>query len=149
MKALTGVLLHVRARDSDPSLGPVDLDVEVPLDAQRQVVLRDLIVLRHVGIEVVLAVEQGMRRDPAIERQADQHQVLDRAPVRHRQGSRLTETYRACLRIRLCAERGGAVAEHLRARGELDVNLEPYDGLVRAHVVTHNGGADTGPRACS
>src|SRR5439155_24909457 len=103
VEALARVLLHVRARDPDPSLDPVYVDVEVPIDAKGHVVLRYLIVLRHVRIEVVLAVEKGMRRDPAVERKADQHQVVDRALIRHGQGSRLAETYRARLRIGLRA----------------------------------------------
>ena len=54
MDGLAGVLFHVRALDADAEA----VDLERPVDADRLVVLTDLIVLRHVRIEVVLAVEQ-------------------------------------------------------------------------------------------
>ena len=57
VQALPGVLLHVDPGDPDPADHPFDVDIEVPVDAQRDVVLRDLVVLRQVRIEVVLAVE--------------------------------------------------------------------------------------------
>ncbi len=63
VRGLARVLLHVDARDADrPSLA-VDLDLEPPADAHGKVVLADLVVLRHVGIEVVLPVEQRAGRD--------------------------------------------------------------------------------------
>src|SRR5262249_15956667 len=64
VRRLAGVLLHVYPRDADPPRGAVaELDVQMAADADRQVVLADLIVLRHVRIEVVLPVEQRVRRD--------------------------------------------------------------------------------------
>src|SRR6266536_4172504 len=65
VRGLPRVLLHVDAGDADaPRLAVGELDVQVPADADRQVVLRDLEVLRHVRIEVVLPVEQRVGRDP-------------------------------------------------------------------------------------
>ena len=63
---LAGVLLHVHARDADPRRRAVDLDLEMAADADGKVVLADLEVLRHVRVEVVLPVEQGVGRDRAL-----------------------------------------------------------------------------------
>ncbi len=120
---------------------PVDLDVEVTGDADRQVVLADLEVLRHVRVEVVLPVEQRVRCDLAVEREADPHDVLDRLLVRNRERSRVAEAHGAHVRVRRRAERVAAAAEHLRGGGELDVALQPDDGLER---LGHDAAKPTG-----
>jgi hypothetical protein len=58
------------ARDAHGRLS-VPVDAQVPPHAQGEVVLGDLIVLRHVGIEVVLAVEECSLGDVAAQREAD------------------------------------------------------------------------------
>ena len=133
VRRLAGVLLHVDARDADPPRLAVDVDVQVAADADRQVVLADLEVLRHVGIEVVLPVEQRVRRDRAVERQPDLDDRRDRLGVRHRQRARMPQADRTDVGVGLVAERVAAAAEHLRARGELDVTLQPDDGLQLGH----------------
>ena len=60
---LRRVLLEVDAMDADVA--------EPAAGAERDVVLADLVRLRIVGIEVVLAVEDRPRRDLAAEREAD------------------------------------------------------------------------------
>jgi hypothetical protein len=82
---LAGVLFHVHAFDVDPVAGAVDLDVEKAVETDRLVVLRGLEVLRHVGVEVVLAGEPAPLRDRTVERQADADHRLDRLTVQHRQ----------------------------------------------------------------
>ena len=56
VQRLARVGLEVRARDADPRA----VDIEPAVDRDRHVVLRDLVVLRHVGIEVVLAGEDRL-----------------------------------------------------------------------------------------
>ena len=97
---------------------------------QRDVVLADLVALRQVGVEVVLAVEDRARRDLALERRGDHQRVADRLLVGHRQRPGMAEADRAGVDVRLVAERQRAAAEHLRPRRELDVDLEPDHGLV-------------------
>ena len=53
VQRLAGVLFEVRARDADA----LAVHLELPVDRDREVVLRRLVVLRHVRIEVVLARE--------------------------------------------------------------------------------------------
>ena len=62
---LRRVLLEVDAVDADVA--------EPAAAAKRHVVLGDLVALRQIGIEVVLAVEQRARRDLAAEREPDHH----------------------------------------------------------------------------
>ena len=83
---LARVLLHVRPGDADPvDAAVVQLDVQMAADADGQVVLRDLVALGQVGIEVVLAVEDGVVGDAAVQRQRDARGVLDRPLVGDRQ----------------------------------------------------------------
>ena len=60
------------------------LDVEIPVGAQRFVVLRNLEVLRHVGVEVILAREPAPRRDRAVQRETDPGARFDRDRVHDR-----------------------------------------------------------------
>ena len=131
---LAGVLFHVDARDADAAGGAVgQIDVEVTAHADRQVVLADLVVLRHVRIEVVLAVEQRVRGDLAADSQADQDDAADRLAVGHRQRTGMAQADRAHVRVGRRAELGSAAAEHLRLGIELDVALEPDDSFDLGH----------------
>ena len=102
--------------------------VEEAVDVQRLVVLADLVRLRHVGVEVVLAVEHA-RLDRAVERQADAHRQLDGLPVEHRQRAGQAERHRVDVGVRLVAEAVRAGREQLRRRRQLDVHLEADDEL--------------------
>jgi hypothetical protein len=119
---LGGVLLEVHAVDAHVA--------QVPAPAQGLVVLGDLVALGQVGIEVVLAVEDRPRGEVAAERQTDHQAVVDRLGVGDRQRPREAEADRAGARVRRLAEAQRAAAEHLRPGGELDVDLQPDDGLV-------------------
>ena len=119
---LRRVLLEVDAVDANVA--------QPPARGQRDVVLADLVALRVVGIEVVLAVEDRPRGDLALERQGDLQRVADRLLVDHRQRARVRQADRAGVDVRLVAERERAAAEHLRPRRELDVDLQADHGLV-------------------
>src|SRR5690606_5672210 len=99
------------------------------LGCQRLVELRDLVALGQVGIEVVLARENAGLVHLATERQRRARGQGDGPLVGHRQRARKPEADRADVRVRRGAEAGGAAAEHLGAGEELDVHLEPDDGL--------------------
>ena len=114
---LRGVLLEVHAVDPDVA--------EPPSGRQREVELADLVGLRVVGIEVVLAVKDRARGDLAAERQRDLDREADRLLVGRGQGAGVGETDRAGVDVRVVAERELAAAEHLRAGRELHVDLEP------------------------
>ena len=69
---LSGVFFHVDAFDLHTEFPRTiicgDHDVQVAIDAQGLVVLAHLIVLRHIGIEVVLPRKPAPRRDRAVQR---------------------------------------------------------------------------------
>ena len=106
-----------------------------PPSASGRSVLRDLIALRQVGIEVVLAREDRGGLDAAAECQRGGDGVVDGLAVEDRQRAGLTRAHGAHLRIGRGAERRAAAAEDLGLRAQLRVNLEPDDGLVR-HGIT-------------
>ena len=81
MQQAAGVLLDVDAADADALLPRAGLDVDVTVDVQRQVVLRDLVALGQVGVHVVLAVEFRGLGHLAVEREPDGDAELDGATV--------------------------------------------------------------------
>src|SRR6266536_3092669 len=81
VQRLAGVLFEMDPGDPEAPHLALHRHVQVPADAQRLVVLADLIVLRHVRIEVVLAVELRPLGDAAVQREPDPGRVLDRGAV--------------------------------------------------------------------
>jgi hypothetical protein len=133
---LAGVLLHVRALDVDPEDAAVlEGDVEVAVERDRLVVLGDLIILRLIGVEVVLPREPAPGCDLAVQRQSDPDGGLDGRGVERGQGTGQAQAYRTGLGVRLGAEGGGAPAEHLGGRRQLDVNLETEHWVEPSHDV--------------
>jgi hypothetical protein len=59
MGAFADVLLQMRAGDADAGEAALELEIEPAVARGGLVVLGDLVILGHVGIEVVLAVELG------------------------------------------------------------------------------------------
>src|SRR5690606_30243922 len=68
VEVLARVLLQVGADDADLLLALGCVDDEVAVFTERQLVLRDLIALGQVGIEVVLAREDAVLADGAVQR---------------------------------------------------------------------------------
>ena len=130
MDVLRGVLLEVEARDADPDLAFRSRDVEVASEADRLVVLGDLIPLRKVGVEVVLPGEDRPLGDVAIERKPCHHPELNGLLVGNRKGARVPEAYRAGVAVRGLAVRHPAPTEHLCRGRQVDVKLEPYYRLI-------------------
>ncbi len=95
--------------------------------SQRLVELRNLVPLRQIGIEVVLAGKNRPLPHLAVQRQRGQRGKLHRPPIQHRQRPRQPQAHRADVRIRRRPEPVHAPAERLRLRQQLDVDLEPDD----------------------
>ena len=99
--------------------------------AQRQRVLADLVALRQVRVEVVLALEaHRLGLDVAVERDPGADHELHGAAVDDRQGAGHPQADGADARIRLVRFRAGrcrAAAEHLRLGAQLGVHLDADD----------------------
>src|SRR5699024_6833710 len=134
---LTGVLLHVGPFDLDPNnLTVIEFHVEVTVERDRLVVLRRLEILRHIRVEVVLAREPAPLGDLTVECQTDTDRRLHPLAIDHRQRPGHNQTPRTDGRVRLATDPVRTTTEHFRARGQLDVYLEPEHGIeVGKHLV--------------
>ncbi len=81
VRRLAGIFFEVGPLDADPLVA----HLQPPVAADRLVVLRDLVVLRHVGIEVVLPVEDRLAGHVAVERLPHPQGELHGPLVEHRQ----------------------------------------------------------------
>ena len=130
-----------------------DDDVDVPALRDGLVELGDLVALRQVGVEVLLAVELGPAADAGVETEAELHRLAD-----HRLGedgvrARVAHAGGAAVRVGLVAVHRGAPAERLGPAVELDVGLDADHRLelhlgVRARLGRVGGGFLLGLRAC-
>src|SRR5579875_181142 len=120
--------------EEDP-LDPHPLQLAPP--AQRQVVLGDLVALRQVGIEVVLAVEDRPLRQLAAKGGPDHQRVPQRLLVDHRQGAGQPQADGADVGVRGIAEGDPTAAEELGPGGELDVDLQADHRLQLPASYTH------------
>ena len=129
-----GVFFQVDAGDANASRCAVHLDVKVAVNAERQVVLGDLVPLHQVGVGVVLAVELGELGDLAVEGQAGADGVVHGLAVDDGQDAGHAQADGADVGVgpgvRVV---GGAAAEHFALRAELDVGFEANDGAVGGH----------------
>ena len=139
MQGLPGVLLHVGALDRHRVLRAFDVQSDLALIGNGLVVLADLVVLRHVRVEIVLAGEPAPACDGTAQRQADPDGRLNCLAIDHRQRTGQTQAHRAGMGIRFGAELRGAAAPHLRFGVELDMHLEAQHHVEARHdlVVVH------------
>ena len=145
---LAGVLLHVRALDRHREQATVrQLDLDRARERDGLVALRDLVVLREVGVEVVLAGEAARGRDRAAEREAQADRVAHRLAVDDGQRTRQAEVDGRDVRVGLAAEVVRRVREHLGLGAELDVHLEAEHRLEEFEraVVVHQFRHQTAP----
>ncbi len=131
VQGLAGILFEVRPGDPDAPRLAGHLILDAPAGGDGPFVLRDLVALREVRIEVVLAREDRHRVDLAIEGVRDPDGELHDPSVQHRQRARQAEAHGADIGIRWRPEPGAAAAEDLRLGQQLRVNLETDHGLER------------------
>src|SRR5437867_11248245 len=124
MERLAGVLLDVDPDQRERAGGLAQPHRKPAALAQRPIVLRDLVVLGHVGIEIVLARKHARLADRAAEHEPELEGGVDRRAVHDRERPRQPQAHRAHVRVRGRAKLGRTLAEHLAAGGELDVALE-------------------------
>ena len=125
---LAGVVFDVGALDRHTEDGAVlKLHVEVAVAVGRLVILRDLVIARHVRVEVVLTGELAPFGDFAVQGETQLDRVIDGGLVDHRQGARQAEAHRGELGVRLAAEVDFGRAEQLRGGGQLHVGFQTDD----------------------
>ena len=121
------ILFEMDVVDADELLGSVCArDLNAATDAQGIAVLRYLIVLRHVRVEIVLAVERRMAIDLAAEHESAHDCKLDRFLVHDGKSARIAQTHRTHIGVRLATGLQQAAAEHLRVRLQLNMSLKTY-----------------------
>src|SRR5215204_2438878 len=128
-----GVLFDVHPCNPGLSRLPCGNELEPPIDCQREIELRNLVSLRQVRVEVVLAVELAERRNRAVERNPRQDRRLDSRFIKCWQCAGETAADHTDERVRGCvgiSSRTAAV--HLGFREQLGVDFESDDRLVTA-----------------
>jgi hypothetical protein len=134
VQRFAGVLFEVRAHDADgPRGAALEHDVDFAAMHDRQFVLADLIALRQVGIEVILAREHRAPCDLAARRKPELDGHRDSCSVQHGQHAGVAEIDEARLAVRCCAVGRRRAGKDLRSRRELRVDLEAdHDFVVHA-----------------
>ena len=126
---LARILLDMDALDAD-RLGRgigvllVEADLDRALAHQRVIELADLITLRQIGIEIVLAVEPRPAVDLRADRHAGAHRLADALLVGDGQHAGHCGIDKADLRIGLGAECGRCARKELGIAGDLRVHLK-------------------------
>ena len=99
--------------DPDPD-GPVrHVDRDLALAHHRRLVLADLVALRQVRIEIVLAVEHRAQIDLRVQAQTGADRLADAFLVDHRQHARHRRVDQRNMGVRLTAEFGRGAGEQL------------------------------------
>ena len=93
-------------------------------EAEGEVHLGDLVVLGHVGVEVVLTIPDDGGRGGASEEHAGEDGALDGELIQNGEGTGKAKAGGAGVGVRLVGEGGLAAAEHFGVRFDLAMNLE-------------------------
>ena len=124
---LAGVLLQMQALDADLHRLAVDVDLDLALADDRAACTGDLIALRQIGIEVVLAVEDALQVDLRLEAEAGAHRLRDAFRVDHRQHAGHRRVDQRDVAVGLGAECRRSAGEQLGVRGDLGMHLQADD----------------------
>ena len=87
--------------------------------------LADLIALRQVGIEIILAVKARVLVDRTVNAKPGQHGLFDTMLVQHRQHAREGRIDQADLGVRLRTEGNWCAGKQLRVGDHLGMDLQP------------------------
>ena len=138
---LAGVFFHVDTSNAHALLGAVFFhNFEPAVLADRVVVHRksarlgNLVALRQVRVEVVLAGPHRVQVDFAVQGEAQANCIFHRLLVRHGHGTRHTEADRANVLVRACVHFNFAATEHLCLSGKLAMDFETNNRTVIRHV---------------
>ena len=114
MGILAGIIFNMRAfHRHTENITVFKLNIQVPFTIQRLIILGDLIIARHIRIEIILARELRPFSDIAVQSQPELNSVVDSRPVHHREAARKPKGHRGQLRVGLAAEMDFCRAEKL------------------------------------
>jgi len=111
----------------------------MPEFAQRALELRNLVVVRHVGVEVVLTGEHRIVVDGAVKGEARAGGILHGGLVQNGQHARHPGAHLADVGVGLHPERRGAGAEQLGFGAEVNMHFKADDGFISGHRATPKG----------
>ena len=112
MQRLAGVLFQMQPLDADGGgFAALELDDDLALAHDRRFVLADLIALRQIRIEIVLAIEHRAPVDLGIQAQSGAHRLADAFPVDDGQHARHRGVDQRNMTVRLAAEGGRRARE--------------------------------------
>ncbi len=140
---LAGILLDMDALDPNRlGLLALGLDGDRTLTDKRMIKLRNLVTLRQIGVEVVLAIEARPCVDLGIQRHAGAHRLTDALLVEHGQHAGHGRVDEADLAVGLGPERGRRTGEELGLRRDLRVDLKadhdlPLAGAAMNAIAAH------------
>src|SRR3954463_1571981 len=115
------------ASETDGRFACVDGNANGAALNDRALVLADLVALREIGIEVVLAREYGAAVDGGADGKTEADGMLDRRAVQHGQCARKRDVHGRGLRVGQRAKGARRGREDLAPRQELRVGLDADD----------------------
>jgi hypothetical protein len=127
-RSLPAVLFEMDADETDRARAGRRVDLDRAAGREGAVVLGDLVALRKIRVEVVLARETGVGVNGRSDGLREPQPERDGVAVQNGKRSRKAETDRARGLVRGGSDRDRTRAEDLRSRLELSVDLEPDDG---------------------
>src|ERR1700680_2560351 len=133
MKTLRNIFFQVDAHQMYPLVRIPDvllsllgighiIEWHFALATERRIILRNLIILRHVRIEIMLAIEFTDWRYARLKNQTRQGSQFERLQVHHRQSARQYQTDRTDMPIGVRAVFDGTTTKHLAPRLQLAPN---------------------------
>jgi len=133
-----GIFFEVQLVNANAADGTIrHVQVEIAALADGLVELGDLVALRQIGVEVVLAVKVRNRIDLRVHRGCQQRTFMDSCAVQHGQHSGHAGADRANIGIWRGFPRVSlAGAENLGLGVELDMGFQPDDNFVVFHFAT-------------
>ena len=139
MGGLSDILLQMDSCQSDIFVGhllsgePLSVDMDFSGETEGHIVLRQLIVFRHIGIEIAFPVELASGGDAAGGHQPGGDGFPDRLAVRSRQHPGMPHADGTDIRIGLGPVMIRTFAEHFGRRFDLNVHLQPDNSLISSH----------------
>ena len=111
MYQLAGIFFHMDTGNADAFFLTVDTNINMPAQTYRLIPLGNLVILRQIGIEVILAVHLIEFLNVAVQRQTGTDCKFNDPFVQYRQGAGHAQADRAYMGIGFRAEFRGAGAE--------------------------------------